>query len=115
MVKIGKTTPMSHRHWLTKYQIKGPHNQAFQDSSCVFEVLNSDREEAVGLYSCQVCNLKSSAVCNSYVICKTPKNSIISSHLTQDTNNKHNVTVNAKNADIAFYSKTSSAVADDVE
>lgn len=40
-------------------------------SSCTLEVLNSDREEAAGLYSCQVANAGGSAVCDAFVICKT--------------------------------------------
>lgn len=40
-------------------------------SSCTLEVLNSDREEAAGLYSCQLSNGGGSAVCDAYVVCKS--------------------------------------------
>lgn len=53
-----------------KYNIKST------DSSCVLEVLNSDREEAAGVYSCQVSNAESSAICDAYVFCKTAKKGI---------------------------------------
>lgn len=49
---------------------------------CILDVLNSDEEEAAGVYSCQVSNAENSAVCDAYVICKTSKKdiSILTTH-----------------------------------
>lgn len=44
-----------------KYNIKTT------DNSCILEVLNSDREEAAGEYSCEIANASSSAVCHTCV------------------------------------------------
>lgn len=52
------------------------YNVKTSDSSCVLEILNSDREEAAGLYSCEVSNAESSTICNAYVIHKTLKKGI---------------------------------------
>ncbi|XP_078030797.1 leucine-rich repeats and immunoglobulin-like domains protein 1 [Epinephelus lanceolatus] len=37
------------------------------DNSCVLEILNSDREEAAGRYSCEISNASSSAICHAHV------------------------------------------------
>lgn len=41
------------------------------ESSCVLDILNSDKEEAAGLYSCQVSDTEGSAICDAYVIRET--------------------------------------------
>ncbi|XP_068457588.1 titin-like [Clinocottus analis] len=49
------------------------YNVKTSDSSCTLEVLNSDRQEAAGLYSCQLSNTEGSAVCNAYVSVRSSK------------------------------------------
>lgn len=44
-----------------KYNVKST------PGSCILEVLNSDREEAAGRYSCQISSTGSSAVCHANV------------------------------------------------
>lgn len=44
-----------------KYNIKTT------DKACVLEVLNSDRLEAVGRYSCEISNSENSAICYAQV------------------------------------------------
>lgn len=44
-----------------KYNVKSA------PGSCILEVLNYDREEAAGRYSCQISNASSTAVCHSNI------------------------------------------------
>lgn len=43
------------------------YNVKITDGSCVLEILNSDKEEAAGKYSCEISNASSSAVCHAHV------------------------------------------------
>ena len=43
------------------------YNVKTRENSCVLEVLNSDRIEAVGKYSCEISNSENSAVCSAQV------------------------------------------------
>lgn len=43
------------------------YNVKTTDNSCVLEILNSDKEEAAGKYSCEISNASSSAICHSHV------------------------------------------------
>lgn len=43
------------------------YNVKTTNNSCVLEVLNSDREEAAGRYSCEISNASSSAICQAHV------------------------------------------------
>lgn len=43
------------------------------DSSCTLEVLNSDSQDAAGLYSCQLSNAEGSAACDAYVSVRSSK------------------------------------------
>lgn len=43
------------------------YNVKTTNDSCVLEVLNSDREEAAGRYSCEVSNASSSVICQAHV------------------------------------------------
>ena len=43
------------------------YNVKITKNSCVLEVLNSDREEAAGKYSCEISNPSSSAVCHAHI------------------------------------------------
>lgn len=43
------------------------YNVKTTDSSCVLEVLNSDRVAAAGKYSCEISNAESSAICHAHV------------------------------------------------
>lgn len=71
------------------------YNVKTTNDTCILEVLNSDREEAAGLYSCQVSNAGGSAVCDAYVVCKTSKKGITStSH--HSTLTSHSLTLNFK-------------------
>lgn len=53
------------------------YNVQTTDSVCSLDILNSDREEAAGVYCCQVSNAESSATCDAYVVCKTSNKGII--------------------------------------
>lgn len=43
------------------------YNVKTTDCSCVLDVLNSDREEAKGRYTCEISNSEGSDVCHAYV------------------------------------------------
>lgn len=43
------------------------YNVKTSDCSCVLEVLNSDREEAKGRYTCEISNAQGSDICHAYV------------------------------------------------
>jgi len=43
------------------------YNVKTTDDSCVLEVLSSDREEAVGKYSCEICNAGGTDICHANV------------------------------------------------
>lgn len=49
------------------------YNVRTTESKCVLEVLNSDREEAAGIYSCRISNAQSSASCDAHVMCQSSK------------------------------------------
>lgn len=43
------------------------YNVKTTDTSCILEILNSDREEAAGRYSCEISNASSTASCHANV------------------------------------------------
>lgn len=43
------------------------YNVRTTDCGCVLEVLNSDREEACGRYTCEISNTEGSDICHAYV------------------------------------------------
>lgn len=43
------------------------YNVRMTDCGCVLEVLNSDREEARGRYTCEISNTEGSDICHAYV------------------------------------------------
>lgn len=43
------------------------YNVKTTDCSCVLDVLNSDREEAHGRYTCEISNTQGSDICHAYV------------------------------------------------
>lgn len=44
------------------------YNVKTTDNSCILEVLNSDREEASGKYSCKISNASSSTICHAHIM-----------------------------------------------
>lgn len=43
------------------------YNMKTTEGACVLQVLNSDREEAAGTYSCEICNAGGRDVCQANV------------------------------------------------
>lgn len=56
------------------------YNVRTSESSCTLEVLNSDGDDAAGLYSCQISNGAGSTLCDAHVICKSSNKGIITHH-----------------------------------